>query len=359
MTARAAAITSPARAARSATRRASGAKAALPAVPRDARPPLAERLAGSPLLAAIESWIDELRKGQRLSLNTTEAYRLDALDYADFARSHGLATWAEATRTLLDGYFVTLHRAGGSRRTLMRRRSALTRFHQFLHRHGETAEDASLDLPSPRPERRLPHALGVDDLATLLAQDGDDSALAIRTRAMLELTYASGLRVSEAIGLAVTSVDLGARAVTVVGKGNKQRVVPFGREAARWIEAYLERARPRLAAGKRHGTLFVNARGGPLSRMGYWKLLRDRARAAGLAARVHPHALRHSFATHLLQGGADLRVVQELLGHASVTTTAIYTHLDRAYLREVHREFHPREKRAGETLTVPRTRRSE
>ena len=326
---------------------------------RDPQPPLAARVAGSPLLPAIESWIDDLRKGQRLSENTTTAYRLDVLDYADFARGHGITSWEDATRTLLDAYFATLHRAGGSRRTLMRRRSALTRFHQFLHRHGETAEDASLDLPSARPERRLPHALDVDDLGALLAQDGDDSALAIRTRAMLELTYASGLRVSEVLGLAVTSVDLGGRSVTVTGKGDKQRVVPFGREAGRWLEAYLERARPRLAAGKRHGTLFVNARGERLSRMGFWKLLRDRARAAGVPGRVHPHALRHSFATHLLQGGADLRVVQELLGHASVTTTAIYTHLDRAYLREVHREFHPREQRAGEGRTPPRTRRSE
>ena len=319
--------------------------------------PLAERLAGSPLVPAIESWVDELRKGQRLSENTTAGYRLDVLDYADFAAGHGVTSWSEATRTVLDGYLATLHRDGGSRRTLMRRRSALTRFHRFLHRHGETPEDASLDLPAPRPERRLPHALEVDDLAALLAQDGDETALSIRTRAMLELTYASGLRVSEVLQLACTSVDLGSRVVTVVGKGNKQRVVPFGREAARWIEAYLERARPLLVAGRRHGTLFVNARGGPLSRMGFWKLLRDRARAAGLAARVHPHALRHSFATHLLQGGADLRVVQELLGHASVTTTSIYTHLDRAYLREVHREFHPREKRAGDSRSGPRIRR--
>jgi integrase/recombinase XerD len=123
--------------------------------------------------------------------------------------------------------------------------------------------------------------------------------------------------------------------------------VPFGRAAARWLREYLDRGRPLLTRGKRHDTLFVNARGGPMSRMGFWKLLRQRAREAGLAGRVHPHALRHSFATHLVQGGADLRVVQELMGHAAVTTTAIYTHLDRAYLREVHREFHPREKRAA------------
>jgi len=310
------------------------------------------------LKPAVDRWLDDLRKGHRLSDNTLDAYRRDALDYASFAAARGVTAWREATRTVLDGYLATLHRDGRARRTLMRRRSALTRLHQYLHRHGETDADASLDLPAPRPERRLPTVLSPGDLEALLAQDGDDGALAIRNRAMFELTYASGLRVSEVLGLAVSGVDLGGACVTVTGKGDKQRVVPFGREAARWLGAYLERARPRLAGRQRHGTLFVNARGGPLSRMGFWKLLRERARAAGLAGRVHPHALRHSFATHLLEGGADLRVVQELLGHASVTTTSIYTHLDRAYLREVHREFHPREKRTG-APTRFRVRRTE
>jgi integrase/recombinase XerD len=166
--------------------------------------------------------------------------------------------------------------------------------------------------------------------------------LALRDRALFELAYASGLRVSELIGLSRDRLDLRGQSVSVAGKGNKERVVPFGRAARRALEAYLERGRPALQRGRRHDAVFVNARGGPLSRMGFWKILKSHARAAGLAARVHPHALRHSFATHLLEGGADLRVVQELLGHASVTTTAIYTHLDRGYLREVHRTFHPR-----------------
>jgi len=321
----------------------------------DPAPPGAPGLA--PLRPSVDRWLDDLRKGHRLSEHTLAAYRHDALDYAAFAAGHGIARWRDATRVVLDGYLATLHRDGRSRRTLMRRRSALTRFHQHLHRHGEVDHDASLDLPAPRPERRLPTVLAPGDLEALLAQDGDDRALAIRTRAMLELAYASGLRVSELIGLAVSNVDLRGATVTVTGKGDKQRRVPFGREAGRWIAAYLERARPQLVAGRRHGTLFVNARGGPLSRMGFWKLLRERARVAGLAGRVHPHALRHSFATHLLEGGADLRVVQELLGHASVTTTSIYTHLDRAYLREVHREFHPRE-RTGERR-APRVGRTE
>jgi integrase/recombinase XerD len=159
---------------------------------------------------------------------------------------------------------------------------------------------------------------------------------------MLELCYASGLRVSEAVALERPALDLRERVVTVTGKGGRTRVVPFGREAAVWLARWLEAGRPALVRGARHDAVFVNRFGRPLTTMGFWKILRTQARAAGLAKRVHPHALRHSFATHLLQGGADLRVVQELLGHASVTTTAIYTHLDRAYLREVHRTFHPR-----------------
>jgi integrase/recombinase XerD len=159
---------------------------------------------------------------------------------------------------------------------------------------------------------------------------------------MLELAYGSGLRVSELTGLLRRHVDLGGKALQVTGKGDKQRVVPFGRAAAGALQAWLERGRPQLAPHARHDAVFVNARGGTLSRMGWWKILQGHARGAGVTARVHPHALRHSFATHLLEGGADLRVVQELLGHASISTTAIYTHLDRGYLREVHRQFHPR-----------------
>jgi integrase/recombinase XerD len=159
---------------------------------------------------------------------------------------------------------------------------------------------------------------------------------------MLELAYASGLRVSELVGITRSRLDLTGRAVTVAGKGDRERTVPFGRAAALALAAYLDRGRSQLARTARTDRVFVNARGGPLSRMGFWKILRGHARSAGLGTRLHPHLLRHSFATHLLEGGADLRVVQELLGHASVTTTVIYTHLDRAYLKEVHRTFHPR-----------------
>jgi integrase/recombinase XerD len=305
-----------------------------PAAPRPV-PPVA-------LSRPVEAFLDELRTGRRLSPRTLDAYARDLTDYQTFAVRAGLHGWGEAGRTFVDGYFAWLARRGLSSATVARRRSALRGFHAMLTRQPEPVDDPLTDLPAPRRDRRLPHALAVEDITRLLAQPAGDGSLACRDRALFELAYASGLRVSELIGLTRSRLDLGHRAVTVAGKGGKERTVPFGRAAARALRDYLEHARPLLAPRARHDVVFVNARGGPLGRMGFWKILRAHARAAGLAGRVHPHALRHSFATHLLQGGADLRVVQELLGHASVTTTAIYTHLDRAYLREVHRSFHPR-----------------
>lgn len=294
------------------------------------------------LTPAVDGWLDELRRGRRLSPRTLDAYQRDLQDYISFARRHHLLAWREATTTFVDGYFAHLLRAGRASTTVARRRSTLRGFHAWLTRAGERTDDPLALLPAPRRERKLPHALSVDDLERLLAAPEGEGALALRDRALLELAYASGLRVSELVGLERGATDLAGQAVSVIGKGDKQRVVPFGKAAGEALQAWLERGRPQLAAGARHDRVFCNARGGALSRMGWWKILARHARRAGLTTRVHPHALRHSFATHLLMGGADLRVVQELLGHASVTTTSIYTHLDRSYLREVHRQFHPR-----------------
>jgi integrase/recombinase XerD len=289
-----------------------------------------------------DAFLDELRTGRRLSPHTLDAYARDLADYGDFARRHGVSDWSEASATLVDGYLASLLKRGLAGSTVARRRSALRGFHAFLARTGRRRDDPFALLPAARRERRLPHALAIEDVERLLAQPGGDRPLALRDRAMLELAYASGLRVSELCGVERRGLDLAAGSVAVTGKGRRERVVPFGRAAGRALREWLARGRPVLCARARHDLVFANARGGRLSRMGFWKILRAHARAAGLATRVHPHALRHSFATHLLVGGADLRVVQELLGHASVTTTAIYTHLDRAYLREVHRSFHPR-----------------
>jgi len=290
----------------------------------------------------IEAFLDRLCTARRLSAHTLEAYARDLADYRAFARKHGLADWREATAVFADAYFARLHQRGLSAATVARRRSALRGFHADLEAQGVPAPRTLGDAPPARRGRKLPHALSVEEIERLLEQPAADRALGLRDRALLELAYASGLRVSELCALPRSRVDFAARIVTVTGKGDKQRVVPFGGAAARALRAWLERGRPQLAPQARHDALFVNARGRPLSRMGFWKILRGIARQAGIATRVHPHALRHSFATHLLQGGADLRVVQELLGHASVSTTSIYTHLDRAYLREVHRSFHPR-----------------
>jgi integrase/recombinase XerD len=313
------------------------ASAAPARVPGAAPGPVPEALA-----RPVEAFLDRLRTGRRLAANTLDAYARDLADYAAFAVRHRLASWTEATPVFVDGYFAGLLRRGLATGTVARRRSALRGFHAFLEHAGVCADDPLARHPAPRRERRLPHALAIEEVERLLAIPEGESPLALRDRAMLELAYASGLRVSELCGLPRSRVDLGGRAVSVSGKGGKERTVPFGRSAEHALRAWLERGRPALARRGRSDAVFLNARGGPLSRMGFWKILRGHARTAGLATRVHPHALRHSFATHLLQGGADLRVVQELLGHASVATTAIYTHLDRAYLREVHRTFHPR-----------------
>lgn len=296
----------------------------------------------SALLPAIDAWLDELRRVRRVSERTVDAYRRDALDYHAFALAHGLSGWSEAGTTFVDGYFASLLKRGRAGSTAARRRSSLRSFHAFLARMGEHREDPIALLAAPRRERRLPHALTVGEVESLLAAPEGDRALSLRDRAMLELAYAAGLRVSELVGAERAHLDLTGRALTVTGKGDKQRLVPFGRAAERALREWLERGRPQLAARVRHDRVFCNAAGGPLSRVGWWKILRGHARRAQIATRVHPHALRHSFATHLLEGGADLRVVQELLGHASITTTAIYTHLERGYLREVHRQFHPR-----------------
>ncbi len=308
----------------------------------DPPPPAPVSRVPSPLQPAIEAWLDELQKGRRLAERTLDAYRRDLADYHAFARVHRLADWREASHTFVDGYFAALRQRELSGATVARRGSSLRGFHAFLARTGTHTFDPLALAPAARRERKLPHALSIEDIEALLAQPEGEGALALRDRAMLELAYACGLRVSELVGLARTNVDLAGRILTVTGKGNRQRIVPFGRAAATALRAWLERGRAQLAARTRHDHVFCNARGGVLTRMGWWKILRGHARRAGISARVHPHALRHSFATHLLVGGADLRVVQELLGHASVTTTAIYTHLDRGYLREVHRQFHPR-----------------
>jgi integrase/recombinase XerD len=221
---------------------------------------------------------------------------------------------------------------------------AVRGFHRFLLREGTTASDPARGVRPPPPPKRLPKAISVEDVAALLAAAGaDETPRALRDRALLELLYGSGARISEAVGLDVDELDLEAGTVRLLGKGGKERIVPVGSYAREAVSAYLVRGRPALAAaGTGPPALFLNARGGRLSRQSAWTVLRAAAERAGVRRAISPHTLRHSFATHLLDGGADVRVVQELLGHASVTTTQVYTLVTVDRLREVYATAHPR-----------------
>jgi len=297
---------------------------------------------GEALARAIGEFLDSIRYVRRLAPRTVEAYGRDLADYAAHLRSVGIAGLEEVTPGVVGEYLLRRRRSGLAPRTLARRRAAIAGLHAHAAGAGTCRTDPTRELDPLRVGRRLPRALPLADVERLLAQTLGEKPLALRDRALLELAYASGLRASELVGLDLESVDLEGRLVVVLGKGSKQRLVPFGGAAARALTRYLEAGRPGLARDRGEAALFVNRFGRRLSRMGFWKVLAGYARAAGLGGRVSPHVLRHSFATHLLAGGADLRVVQELLGHASVTTTQIYTEVDREQLREVHRHFHPR-----------------
>ncbi|HYD52195.1 MAG TPA: site-specific tyrosine recombinase, partial [Gemmatimonadaceae bacterium] len=220
--------------------------------------------------------------------------------------------------------------------------SALRTYYRFLLADGVVVRDPTERLETPRRWRTLPEVLTVEEVQRLLATPTLDAPLYFRDRALLELAYGAGLRVSEWIGIGVKDLLLEEGLVRVFGKGSKERLVPIGRQAIASTAIYLRELRPRLEKGAGRGILFLNARGEPLTRMGAWKILQKYVALSGVEKHVTPHTLRHSFATHLLEGGADLRAVQEMLGHADISTTQIYTHVDREYLRSVHRQFHPR-----------------
>jgi integrase/recombinase XerD len=220
--------------------------------------------------------------------------------------------------------------------------SAIRTYFAFLVGERALERDPAARLETPKRWRTLPRVLAAGDVRRVLEAASTDSPLALRDRAMLELAYGAGLRVSEWIGIGVRDVILAEGIVRVFGKGGKERVVPMGRSAVGAVALYLRELRPMLERGEGQGKLFLNARGRPLTRMGAWEILRKHVRRAGITSRVTPHTLRHSFATHLLEGGADLRAVQEMLGHVDISTTQIYTHVDREYLRSVHRQYHPR-----------------
>lgn len=281
-----------------------------------------------------------------LSQNTQDAYRADLERFLAYLRMRQIGSLNEVSR---DDVIDFLHRQKGrglSGRTLARRLVAIRSFFRYLHGEGLLAQDVTAIMDSPRLWQELPGTLKSGEVERLIEgpvlPGRGPSAVETRNRAILELLYGAGLRVSELVTLTIDRVDTDLGMLRCLGKGNKERLVPFGRCAAKAVDAYLREVRPRYTDDPAQRTLFLTARGGPVSRKTVWAMIRRRASGAGITDRVTPHTLRHSFATHLLANGADLRVIQELLGHADISTTQIYTHVDRGRLREVHRRFHPR-----------------
>ncbi|HJU90605.1 MAG TPA: site-specific tyrosine recombinase XerD [Gemmatimonadaceae bacterium] len=298
-----------------------------------------ERIARDFLLEGFEDFLS-LERGS--ASNTTEAYGRDVSRFAVFARVKGASTPRDATPRLLRDYVYNLKDLGLAPSSIRRNVSAVRTYFKYLLTEGHVVSDPSERLDTPKRWRTLPDVLTVPEAERLLAAPTLDEPLVFRDRALLELAYGAGLRVSEWIALGTKDVLLEEALVRVFGKGSKERLVPIGRTAIGAVAVYVRELRPRLEKGRGEGRLFLNARGQPLSRMGAWKILRKYVDKAGIRKRVTPHTLRHSFATHLLEGGADLRAVQEMLGHADIATTQIYTHVDREYLRSIHRQFHPR-----------------
>jgi integrase/recombinase XerD len=293
--------------------------------------------------AMIDGYLTYLRDVRRVSSNTLESYARDLTQLAAFAeaRKRGVET---LDRRDLEAFVRSLISSGLSPRSVARSVACVRGFYRFIAAEQKLADNPADDLRAPRAWPSLPKFLSLEDVDRLLAQPDTSSPRGLRDKALIELLYATGLRVSELISLRAGDLNLDEGYLTCVGKGDKQRMVPMGQEAATWVTRYIREGRPKLLPkGRPSQSLFVNARGGgALSRIGLWKILKDYGKRAGLSAELSPHVLRHSFATHLLERGADLRMIQVMLGHADLSTTQIYTHVLEARLRAVYDRFHPR-----------------
>jgi integrase/recombinase XerD len=291
--------------------------------------------------AAIDRFLDAIWIEEGLAANTLAAYRRDLTLVARWLDQSAGRALVEASETDLRQYALARH-AGSAASSTNRRLSVFKRFFRWALRERLLAVDPTLKLDSARQPLRVPKSLSEAQVEALLAAPDTGSPLGLRDRAMLELLYASGLRVSELVTLKTVNVSFVESALRVTGKGSKERLVPFGEEALRWIERYLAESRATILGRRTSAALFVTGRGGPMTRQMFWKLLKALAVRAGITAPLSPHTLRHAFATHLLNHGADLRAVQMLLGHADISTTTIYTHVARERLKQLHALHHPR-----------------
>lgn len=290
----------------------------------------------------LERFRDYLALEAGSSRHTVASYLRDITRLSEYSASRGARGPAELSSAQLRDFVYFLKDLGLAATTIRRQVSALRTYYKFLVGEGIAARDPSERIESPKRWRTLPTVLTHHEMEKLLSAPSAGDPLAIRDRALLEFAYATGVRVSELVALKLQDISFEDRVARVFGKGSKERLIPFGRSALGAVSLYAREIRPTLDRGKGRSVLFLNARGTPLSRVGAWGVIKASARRAGLTKHVTPHTLRHTFATHLLEGGADLRAVQEMLGHADLATTQLYTHVDRNYLRTVHKNYHPR-----------------
>lgn len=298
----------------------------------------------APALARhTETFLRYLALERGLAQNSLSSYRSDLRRYCEYLSQQQVSNFPSVQHQSISSFLVFLEELGLSPASRSRYLSAVKGLHRYLFASGVCDSDPAELLDLPKSGRNLPQALSVAEINAMLEQEDTSTPAGIRNRAILETLYACGLRVSELCGLRQRDILWEAEIVRVFGKGSKERIVPIGLQALHWINRYRQEARPLfLKSAQTDDVLFLNQRGAKLSRMSIWNIVKTAATAARLHEEVHPHTLRHSFATHLIEGGADLRAVQEMLGHADISTTQIYTHLDREYIRQVHKTFHPR-----------------
>ena len=291
----------------------------------------------------LKEYLSVLKLERNLSINTITSYRNDINSLLRFLAEKKINDLSEIKFSDLTDFFKVLNKIGLTSTTAARYFSSIKSFFSYLHTNNYIVENPVDRLSSPKLSKNLPVVLSIEEIESILSSPDNNTKLGLRDKALLELLYACGIRVSEIIGLKISDLFFKEDVIRVFGKGSKERIVPIGSSAIRWVEDYLLKSRPLLEKRlKSENILFLNNRGTKLSRMGVWKIIDRYTKEAGIKKEVHPHTFRHSFATHLLEGGADLRAVQEMLGHADISTTQIYTHIDRDFIKQVHKEFHPR-----------------
>jgi integrase/recombinase XerD len=291
----------------------------------------------------LQDFLHYLIVERGLAMNTIQSYQRDLKKYIHYIKEHEKIESLEATsRIHILGFLKQLKESGLSSRTLARHIASIRSFHQFLLRDKVVSHDPSVHVETPQPGRTLPKILSLEEVELLLEAPSLQTAFGVRDKAMLEVLYATGIRVSELVGLNLGDIHLTMGFLRCIGKGNKERIIPIGQAATESLENYINTARSELVGKKTTDALFLNHHGNRISRQGFWKLLKRITKEAAIKKELTPHTLRHSFATHLLENGADLRAVQEMLGHADISTTQIYTHVTKARMKDIYKAFHPR-----------------